>query len=494
VGISNAQVAIDARGNALAVWQDTPTAVAAWRPAGASWGAPQVVGVSATADSVQAAIAPDGNALALWRRAQKLDDDSGSEVVEAASRPAGGDWSAPKALSSTSPGLLYGVGQPHVAVDARGKAMAVWERISGADVIVEAAWRPAHEDWGEPAKLSIGRGEAAPRVALDARGNAVAVWQLTTEPPPQGSNEPGTAHAFIQAAARPAGGGWSRPQRLSPGNDSFSPEVAVDAKGNAVAVWWNTSQRAIQASHRPAGRRWSPPQVLSRQTESEEHPYPDVALDARGNPVAVWWRSGEPGSDNYTVHAARRRPGRGWGAPERIGQASGGLSYASPPQVAVDAQGNSVAVWVARRHGYDSDGVQAARRPVDGSWRAPEQLSAPGEQVDRPKIALNSRGEGVAVWTARRRVCNPVCNEPLPTVRAVALRAAGPAARAGARRSSCGAGDCQRTPAALSDETGVRTLAVVLIIIAVLVLAALLALAMRYRKRRQRLRAQAHEQ
>src|SRR6516165_3765430 len=68
-----------------------------------------------------------------------------------------------------------------------------------------------------------------PRVGLDASGDAVAVW-LCLE-----------GRKAVQAAVRPAAtGAWSAPRnvvRFSAGDHASHPALAVDAGGDAVAVW-----------------------------------------------------------------------------------------------------------------------------------------------------------------------------------------------------------------------------------------------------------------
>src|SRR5207245_2126632 len=60
----------------------------------------------------RAAVGPAGNAVVVWTE---------DGVVRAASRPAGGAWSAPATLSPV--GVL-----PRVGLDAAGSAIAVWRR------------------------------------------------------------------------------------------------------------------------------------------------------------------------------------------------------------------------------------------------------------------------------------------------------------------------------------------------------------------------------
>ncbi len=65
-------------------------------------------------------------------------------------------------------------------------------------------------------------------VAVDAQGDATAVWTQF-----EGTEE------ILEAATRPAGGGWSAPVQLSQaGEQPLSPKVVVSPDGDAAVVWF----------------------------------------------------------------------------------------------------------------------------------------------------------------------------------------------------------------------------------------------------------------
>ena len=103
--------------------------------------------------------------------------------------------------------------------------------------------------------------------------------------------------ASICAGAAPAAAApWGRPFRISaPGASALTPAVAVNAAGDAVVVWIKTAQ---------------------------------------GSPVAL--------------RAARGSLGRGFGRVATLGPDSLGIpgNPASPPAVAIDRRGDSLAVWI----------------------------------------------------------------------------------------------------------------------------------------------------
>lgn len=116
----------------------------------------------------------------------------------------------------------------------RGRALAVSAALLCVAVGREAV---AQEGWGSTPDLvsgvsTTGNAIYAPKVGVDAAGNAIALW---TEPGP-----PNTGAATVVRAARfdVATGRWGAPSTLSRGEPmARAVDVAVDAAGNAVAVW-----------------------------------------------------------------------------------------------------------------------------------------------------------------------------------------------------------------------------------------------------------------
>ena len=96
----------------------------------------------------------------------------------------------------------------------------------------------------------------------------------------------------------------------------------------------------------------------------------DVATDSSGNSVAVWAANPAAGGE---VRAAFRPRGGPWGAPESL---DGTLSTLSAqPRVAVQPDGEFVAVWLANN---DGTVLRWARRPAGGDWSAAATIGGAG--------------------------------------------------------------------------------------------------------------------
>ena len=129
-------------------------------------------------EAVRAAVDPNGNAIVAW--AGNGSEDGGYKVVRAAYKPTGGSWESPVDLSASGGNSF----PSDVVFDTGGNAALVWQRQGEAGTTVQAAYKPAGEEWEASVDLSEeGKQAMDPVVVLDAPGdstaadgNATAVW------------------------------------------------------------------------------------------------------------------------------------------------------------------------------------------------------------------------------------------------------------------------------------------------------------------------------
>jgi hypothetical protein len=287
-------------------------------------------------------------------------------------------WLPPVDLSRTGQNSTA----PQVAVDSAGNFVAVWRRFDGANYVIQTAERPAGGAWSGPLQLSAGGQNAeAPQLAVDAAGDAVAVWSRSNGP-----------NYIVQRATKPTGGGWGAPLDLSaPGRDAKAPQVAVDGAGRFVAVWSRSTGLAtavVQSATGVPGGAWSGPDDLSNIGRNDE---PQIAVDSGGDAVAVWSHY-EAGLT--LIQGAVRPAGGAWEPPLPL---SAPVGTAEKPQVALDAAGRAIAVW--RRDDGAGYLIESAQRPSVGGWFPPAPLSAPGANAEAPQIAVDAAGNAVTVWS-----------------------------------------------------------------------------------------------
>lgn len=187
----------------------------------------------------------------------------------------------------------------------------------------------------------------------------------------------GTALAVPADAA----GTWSAPVQLStpiaPTYVVDGATVAANHSGALVAAWEDQASDGTQFVHvrtSADGTTWSAPTTLG------EGVTPSVALAPDGRAVAMW--TGLPPIAG-TVQASVRAPGGSWSAPVTVSPDAG------PVQVAMDASGNTVAVWAS------SAGIESTRLPAGGVWTPIQTLDTGGKAT---RLAVNASGSAVATW------------------------------------------------------------------------------------------------
>lgn len=220
--------------------------------------------------------------------------------------------------------------------------------------------------WSAPTTLSsAGVDSSEPRVAIDPNGNAVAVW---------------VENGFVTASTQLIGGMWTMPFTLSNAGAS-TPRLGVDNSGNAVVIWLEAG--VVTASNYTFSMSsWSAAVSVSSATAT----MPALSVQTNGNAVAVWVRG-------TAIEASTQLFGMAWSASTPI-SATG----ADNPSIAIGANGTVVTVWHIVVSGNDT--IQSASATVGGAWAAAINVLpvAPGFIHNYPKVAVDSNGNTIAVW------------------------------------------------------------------------------------------------
>ena len=334
-------VAIDQTGRAVVVWQRF-SEFGHWVVQGATRGADGIIAslgnlsdTSSDDEAPQVAVDPAGDAVAVW---QQDDHQRNIVSIQAAARSAGGGLVSLGELSVPGQSGEQDDESPQVALDRAGDAFAVWEHFDGTNFVVQSAVRPAGAaTFGAPVDVSLPQSTAqedavGPEVAVDPAGDEIVVWAL-------GGGSDGD-HWAVQAAARPAGATrFDAALELSVAGQNQDPQVAVDQAGEAIAVWerFDGAHAFVDAASRPAGASpWSAVELAGAADPSS----PQVTLDAAGDAVAVW---NDTNSVNQTVGTAYRTPGGSFSTPGSLSRPG---ANATDPHVALDQAGQTYAVWV----------------------------------------------------------------------------------------------------------------------------------------------------
>ncbi len=415
---------------------------AAGSPVAVAWGPPQRVSTGVEdARSPDVAVDANGNAIAAW-----VQERGGRGAVMASAAPADRPWSAPRQVSP--PGLA--AIDPAVAALPDGTSIVVWRQVDRTRVlrgrrqavyVVRARERSAGGRWGAVSPLSDPRQKVGePQVAVDGQGTAVAAWHWGT-----GTRAGTPGHVGqIQFSQKPPGRAWTRARRASGAGgcalDTRLPSVAAGLGGQAV-VWWQCDLPRGRSGARAIGRGPSPAAWSAERRLPFDAPGDQVAdlavepggailaLSAGAGGALAAWRGPAPlgaagalalspvalpapqrvarSGGRLSVAASHAGGVAGWIGPGGLGVADigtagtidrvtapGGPSAAHrEPRVATAPAGGAVAVALS------PTGVLATSRPPGREWAPLERISAAGA-VDDAGLAATDR-VATAFWTRR---------------------------------------------------------------------------------------------
>jgi hypothetical protein len=188
-GTRNPRPAINDSGTIVVVWEGSgkgetsglwETIWATRYAPGAGWSGPvrletrSVFPGDPLESVVELAVAPNGEAIAVWQQSDWEDGIWASRYL-----PSTG-WSSPARLDLTG-GTFFA--RPKVATDGAGNAVAVWWQEDRDWKNVWARRFTKGFGWEQPTLLELADGEAGlPRIALNREGDGLAVWWQCAEP------------------------------------------------------------------------------------------------------------------------------------------------------------------------------------------------------------------------------------------------------------------------------------------------------------------------
>lgn len=224
-------------------------------------------------------------------------------------------------------------------------------------------------------QAETGTANGHPLVAVDAKGGGLAAWDV----------EGGISFRRFDPTT-----GWAPLQLMRVDGLHRLTALVMNPAGVALMVWVvreNPTLATVWASQSNPDSDWRPAQRLDEDDGRADFSnfYLDAAISSGGGAVVVWTA--------FQVYAARFDPLAGWRPPEVLSQGP-----AAAPSVAIDSDGNGIAVWRERTRG-------ASARFLSGAgWRPEDDYDVdPGPIPDIvPQIAVDASGRGLLVWTRSR--------------------------------------------------------------------------------------------
>jgi len=355
------EVAVDAAGNAIAIWSSGAGELArlrySIRPAGGEFGGakvvPDPVGTFHVFPSL--ALAPDGRAIVTFSRAL-----GGVNRASYAIRAPGGNFDTAQSMVGDPGGNVNQT--PEVHLDSAGGGIAIWSTPSPAVELRYAVLAPGANEFG--ATQTIEPGNSA-RLAMAPSGAAVMIWN------PSGST------TDLRYAFRSPGGNFGAPNTLFEPDNPLGPRVAIAPDGSTVAAWSSLIESKFFA-------RWAaapfggPFGALTPIPPGGPGVVNDLAMSDRGTALALWVdETGLP----FEARASLRPPEGVFGAPTALPGPQAGAALGGGV-AAFNRDGNYAAVlW----NGRDLEGPEPHDVPLLGAFLdATEAVPISGQ--GRPSI------------------------------------------------------------------------------------------------------------
>lgn len=287
--------------------------------------------------AAQLAIDASGNVLVVWNLTT-----STSTSVWANRFVPGTGWGTASQIGSGNPNSS-GV-NAQVGVDAAGNGFAVWQQYNGSITNIWGNQFVAGTGWGTAALIQSDPTLSSrdPRVALDSTGHAMVVWAQF---------DLVTSKDHIWASYFSAGSGWGSStllQASNPTHQSNLPKIAFDPAGNAIAVWNQSlfSNSSVYAARFVPGSGWSAEGLVETHISGSAAANASLGIDALGNAIVVWQQADSSAFSD--IWAARFSAGTGWATPTQIEPANLRTGQVNQARIAVNAAGRAIVVWSRR--------------------------------------------------------------------------------------------------------------------------------------------------
>ncbi len=190
------------------------------------------------------------------------------------------------------------------------------------------------------------------------------------------------------------------------GTDSY-PQLASSngpvTDKSVMAVWLkrssNGSTYTVRASGYGSDNNWTGSSTISTASGGANvaPSAPGLAMDGRGNAIAVWLQSEDDTQIKRRVWQSTYTAGEGWGTPTQI-QDDQSVCRAYDPKVAMSKNGHAIVVWGELCN--NSPVLVATRYTRGAGWSDNQPLASEdfGNPFWNGKLAMNEDGRAAVVW------------------------------------------------------------------------------------------------
>lgn len=387
--------AIDDSGNALVISMqygpmDIPGLYARYYSIDTGWSGLELISSAVDIFLPKIVMDRNGNAVAVWYQAG---EDNRANIWANRFTPAAG-WGTPELIEN-----FFGTAtDPQVKMDAQGNALVVWDQADDSNNIPGLGFNSFSPvtGWGKAGLINI-EGMWVDdgtdfQFAVDASGNALIVWK-----------DEFVLSAGLWANYYTRESGWSAPMPVYSGTEGMARpfKLAMNVNGQAMLVWNEFNVRTrVKASYFRREEGWSEPIQVDK--DDLEYTYdPIVAIDAEGNAIALWVQDGsrDPNGRAQNLWVNRYDYQTGWGVAELL-ETDANYS-ADLAQITLDASGNALAAW--QQLNANGERLIWARRFLKSvGWGESQIINEPnGRSVTGPVMVMNQLGRALIAWGER---------------------------------------------------------------------------------------------
>lgn len=281
---------------------------------------------------------------------------------------------------------------PHIAVDSKGNAIAVWQQYDGSRYNIWAnRFDTLSRNWQGAILIETDNTGSAhnPQIAVDKNGNAIVVWYQYD----------GSRYNILANYFDVLSGNWQGSVLIENDNagSASSPQIAVNSSGNAVAVWYQSdgTRYNIWANYfDPLTGNWQGAVLIESDEGTADNP--KIAINDSGNAVAIWWQYIDSRRSIYTNYF-NTTTGHWQSSPTLIEHDNTG--DADSPQITMTNSGDAIAVW-RQFDGIEYSIYTNSFNASTGSWNNSPTLLEHDDAnyAFYPKIALDRSGNAITVW------------------------------------------------------------------------------------------------
>ena len=386
------QVAVDASGNAVVVYQHGGEIWSNYYSATTgNWGTPGAIDARPGSAAQQANIAVDKNGgwLAVWAQ----DPNGTLKGIYTSSSTNGTTWSAITPLTNTT------AWTPALAMNADGAAIVAWtESVSNQWQAAATTRATTGSAWGAATVMRPGtdNGDRDPVVAMSGTGEGFVLWTQ--------DDTAGWISVWMRQHTPTA---W-QPAALFESYESqsaYSPALAANKAGTVVGSYLQVTSATMQLWTRryTPGSGFAAALKAGEATDIDWISFPSITLDESGVATVAFASSIQQKFQVFTNRAGATDAAWPTAMAMETDNAAtdddnnSSIEQSSMPIVKNDAAGNVTLLW-RKRTGTRFD-LYSRRYPVGGPWGAPTLLETRDTySVFWPSLGVGVNGTAVAAW------------------------------------------------------------------------------------------------